>query len=267
MRRNRRGRSSGREQSVEEHYDTHGMEAEPLPQEPDDNFPLRPFAEREIHVDELPDVPLTDKGPDPARMLRRARRAARGGRRSDALQAYRDLLEIAQDSLEGRLELARLLETSGEIDAALTQLSRAVDLAPDKPEVLTERGALRARLKHYVEAEADLTRALQLDPSYAPALFHSGLVQLRKGRPQGAAASFRQALAGRDDLPGVYFYLGEALNLLGDFEPAIDALERATEREPGEARGYQLLGRVLDSCGRPEEAMIMYQKAREVGRR
>ena len=89
MRRYRRGRSSGREQSIEEHYDTEGLEAEPLPQEPDDSFPLRPFAEREVPVDELPDEPPTAQGPDPARLLRRARRAARAGRQSDALHPYR----------------------------------------------------------------------------------------------------------------------------------------------------------------------------------
>ena len=267
MRRYRRGRNSGREQSIDELFDTEGLEAEPLPQEPDDSFPLRPFAEHEVPVDDLPEVPLTDDGPDPARMLRRARRAARGGRRSDALQAYRDLLEVAQDSLEGRLELSRLLDGAGETDGALVQLNRAVEIAPDKPDVLTERGAFRARHKHYVEAEADLARALQLEPSHALAHFQTGLVQLRKGRAPGAAASFRQALAAEDRIAGGHYYLGEALNLLGDFEGAMSALEHAIEREPDESRAYQLLGRVLDSCGRPEEAMNMYQKAREVGRR
>jgi len=267
MRRYRRHRSSGREHAVDEHFDTRGLEAEPLSQEPDDETNLRPFAEGDAYEDELPEVPLTKEGPDPARMLRRARRAARGGRESDAVQAYHDLLEVAQDSIEGRLEMARLLEAGEDPNGAMTQLDRAVELAPNRPDVLTERGALKMRLKQYVTAAADLDSALKLDPEYAPAHFYRGMVLLRRGRDVDAAASFRTTLAHQADYPQALYYLAEALNLMGSFDSAIATLEQAIEADATDARGYQLLGRVLDRCSRPEEAMLMYQKAREVAGR
>ena len=267
MRRSRRSRSSGRERAIQEYFDTQGMEAEPLAEGPDEAFPLRPFAEGNTDRDELPEVPVTDEGPDPARLLRRARRTSRSGRRSDAIQAYRDLLEVARDNIEGRLELARLLEDADDIAGALGQLDCAVADAPQRADVITARGALHARLKHYHPAEADLAEALRLDPGHAPAHFHSGMVQLRRGRDQQAAASFRRTLECTDQIPDALYYLGEALNLLDDFDGAITTVERAIDVQPDDPRGYRLLGRVLDRCGRPEDAQVMYQKAREVARR
>ena len=264
MRHYRRHSSSGRENAVDEHFDTHGLEAEPLSQEPDDETNVRPFAEGDAYQDELPDVPLTKEGPDPARMLRRARRAARGDRHGDAVQAYRDLLETAHDNIEGRLEMARLLEAGEDSSGAMTHLDRAVDLAPERPDVLTERGALKTRLKQYLAAAADLEEALRLDAKYAPAHFHRGMVLLRKGRDADAATSFRTALSHQADYPHARYYLGEALNLMGDSDSAIATLEQAIESDPTDARAYRLLGRVLDCCSRPEEAMLQYQKAREV---
>ena len=136
MRRYRRGRSSGREDSVNEYFDTSGLEAEPMPQGPDDDFSLRPFSEGDAYQDELPDIPVTAKGPEPAALLRRARRAARGGRHSDAVQAYRDLLRAADDHLEGRLEMAGLLEAGEDTAGAMVHLDRAVEIAPERPDVL-----------------------------------------------------------------------------------------------------------------------------------
>lgn len=267
MRRYRRHRASGREHAVDEHFGTHGLEAEPLSQEPDDDTTVRPFAEEDAYQDELPEVPLTKEGPDPARMLRRARRAARGGRQRDAVQAYRDLLEAAQDNIEGRLEMARLLEADEDTSGAMTHLDRAVELAPDRPDVLTERGALKARLKEYLAAAADLDSALTLDAGYAPAHFHQGMVFLRKSRNGDAAISFRSALSHQADYPQARYYLGEALNLMGEFDSAIATLEQAIESDPTDPRVYRLLGRVLDRCSRPEEAILLYQKAREVAGR
>ena len=113
-------------------------------------------------------------------------------------------------------------------------------------------------------AAADLDQALMLDAGYAPAHFHRGMVLLRKGREADAAASFRTALSHQADYPQALYYLGEALNLIGEFDSAIATLEQAIESDATDPRTYRLLGRVLDRCSRPEEAMILYQKAREV---
>ena len=163
--------------------------------------------------------------------------------------------------------MARLLEANEDTSGAMSQLDRAVELSPDRPDVLTERGALKVRLKQYVTAAADLDAALKLDAEFAPAHFHQGMVALRRGRDGDAASSFRTTLSHQAGYPQALYYLAEALNLMGNFDSAIATLEQAIESDPTDARAYQLLGRVLDRCSRPEEAMLMYQKAREVAGR
>ena len=64
-----------------------------------------------------------------------------------------------------------------------------------------------------------------------------------------------------------FFYRGEALNRLGRTEEAMPVLERATVLQPSNARAFYLLGILYDRKHLPEEAALMYRKARELQRR
>ena len=65
----------------------------------------------------------------------------------------------------------------------------------------------------------------------------------------------QQAVALNDTLPGAHFALGSAYQLKSQYEPAIAECERAVALDPNSADGYALLGAVLNSAGRPAEAM------------
>ena len=65
----------------------------------------------------------------------------------------------------------------------------------------------------------------------------------------------------------VYGYLADALNQTGDLPGAHRALEQALTFDPRNTKVLNLLGRVLDRLGRPEEAREMYQRVRELGER
>jgi len=267
MRRSRRSRITGREYAIAELFDTTGLEAEPLSSAPDEAFPLRPFASGNPYHEELANPPVNALEDDPVRLHRRARRAARRGRRTDALSAYRELLELAPDHIEGRLELARLYESGDAGAEALGQLDEAVASAPGRVDLLVARGALHGRMKDYRAAEEDLRHAIATDPDHADAWFNLGVVQLRRGRLADAVGSYRRSLATDDEQPDAWYYLGEALHQLGDIDGATQALEQASAQRPSDPRPYQFLGRILDRCARTDEAKAMYRKAREVAQR
>jgi Flp pilus assembly protein TadD len=63
-----------------------------------------------------------------------------------------------------------------------------------------------------------------------------------------------------------FFYRGEALNRLGRTEEAMAALERATVLQPTNAKAFYTLGILYDRQHLPEEAALMYRKARELQR-
>ena len=63
----------------------------------------------------------------------------------------------------------------------------------------------------------------------------------------------------------VYYYLAEALNLMGDLAGArARVLDRALEATPRDGKVYNLMGRVLDRLHRSDEATLMYHRSREL---
>lgn len=261
MRHARRSRAAGREQAIDELFTTRGLEADPVGRTFDAGFSLRPFA-GDIPTDPALD-PLAASMPAAERELRRALDAAARGRPHEAMQRLQELVGRESSHVTARRELAALLEASGDPEQALEHLDAAVSIAPDDAGLLTARGTVHGRLKHYPEAEADLRRALKLVPDSAPTHQQLGLVLWRKGVAAEAAAVFRRAIALQPATASSHYYLGEALSQLNELPAALQALEQAAQLAPHEARAFQLAGRVLDRMKRPEEAREMYRRARE----
>ncbi|MBW8772342.1 MAG: tetratricopeptide repeat protein [Gemmatimonadetes bacterium] len=239
-----------------------GLEGAPVPLHADEGFSLRPLAAA------LPgdDVVVTDplgEGTEIDHLYRRAREQVQRGRPAEAVITYRQLLELDGKHRSARVELAQLLEGSGDLEGAADQLTAALKGDPDAADLLIQRGALLGQLKLYVEAEADLRRVLRKEAQSAPALFHLGVVQVRKGLPSEGAPTLRRALEADPANVAAWYALGEALMGLRDLVGAEGALRRALELAPSHSRACHLLGRVLDRLGRTDEAAVMYQRARE----
>jgi protein O-GlcNAc transferase len=266
MRRSRHSRSSGRQQALGDLFAPDSLEGDPTPRTADASFPLRPFAS------EIPQATGVDPHGEAAesateRLLRLAREAASRGRRAEADELFRQLLELEPAHLTGRIEAARLHESQGADDEAFRHLSEAVRLCPDVAAPLVARGAFLARLKRHPEAEADLHRALRLAPDDADAQYELGFALWRKGLAMDAAEHLRRAATLAPERAEAEYYLGESLHQLGDDVGALAALERAAELEAGNPKPLQMMGRVLDRMGRPEEAREMYRRAREASPR
>ncbi|TFG45891.1 MAG: tetratricopeptide repeat protein [Gemmatimonadales bacterium] len=266
MRRSKHSRTSGRQQALGDLFAPDILEGDQTPGAADAHFPLRPFAgeiPRAAGVDphaEAPESPAE-------RLLRLARVAVSGGRRAEAAGLFQDLLALEPSHLAGRLELAQLQEHHGQEDEAYVNLSEAVRLHPDRPHALVARGAFLARIKRHPEAEADLHRALRLAPDDAGVHFELGFALWRKGLASEAAEHLRRASELAPERADAAHYLGESLHQLGDDLGALAALERSATLGAGNPKPLQLMGRVLDRMGRPEEAREMYRRAREAAPR
>jgi Flp pilus assembly protein TadD len=190
-----------------------------------------------------------------------AETAWREGRFPDAVTHYAKALAAAPTFVEARIGHARALELSEEPEAALRSLDDALAVAPDQTEYLVVRGALRGRLRQYVEAETDLRRVLRLHPAHAPALHELGVVLMNRGLVTEAAELLQRALALQPDRPGIYVALGDALNRASQLPAAAEALAKATERNPSDRRAWHIYGRVLDRLRRPDAAAQAYRRA------
>jgi Flp pilus assembly protein TadD len=263
MRRLRTARAPEPDDFADEGFDRIDLEGDAVGPVRDEIAWLTPFGS------EFEAEPLADGVQDESRpghgIPGQARELVARGRRLDAVLLLRRHLADVPGDAEVRLLHAELLEAGGDAELAIDELTRLVDTSADQSLVLVRRGAILARLGKTIEAERDLRRAIAERAGYAPAYLHLGITLLRRGLGAEASGAFREVLRLSPDDPDALFYLGDSLQMTGDLDGALRALERSASLAPGESRSFKLMGRLLDRLGRTEEARVMHQRARHTG--
>ena len=122
---------------------------------------------------------------------------------------------------------------------ALARFDRAIALMPEAAPLFNNRALARMLLKDWPRAEADLLRALTLDPGYRLAANNLGLVLARQGRQAEALRAFERG-AGQAQ---AHNNLGVVLSWEGDHARAVEQFRQAVEAMP---RYYPLAGRHLE---------------------
>jgi len=120
----------------------------------------------------------------------------------DLDQAAADLREAMRldPSLEsqkgdGRIELGDVLLRSGQIDLAIAEFTRAIELEPERLGIYLRRGDASYARGNLEAADADYSQALNHDPNCAEALIGRSLCRLSQGRNDEATADALAALA------------------------------------------------------------------------
>ena len=201
----------------------------------------------------------------PSGGLQQADELAAGPLPDDAVRPYRELLELEPEHVEGRLHFARLLDRLEEATDAVEVLSEGCAGRPIRPSFWCCRGALFGSACSATGRQRWISGGCSgfILPMPRPSS-SSGLLLWRRGLVQEAAASFHRALEFQPDNAKTYYYLGDALNQLGDLAGARAALERALQVSPSDAKAYHLMGRVLDRLNLPEQAQEMYRRCRDL---
>lgn len=215
-----------------------------------------------------PPSPPPPPRPDPLELLfAEARAAADAGRGAEAKRICREVLAQRPSHVRARNEIARLLESEGNQQAALAELDQALDVEPEDCGLLLTRGALLGAMGRYAAAERDLKKLLRVEPSHPEALFHLGVVLSKKGLWGEAVPHLQRAVELEPSRGAAHYYLGEALNHVDDLQGALRSYQRAAELQPDNPRALYGLGIIYDRLARPDDAANMYRRSREVGRR
>ena len=160
------------------------------------------------------------------RALARARWLAREGRVQDAQAAYDELLAAKPELKAGWAEYFELLRAGGRGAEALQLADRARATFGETGFSFTLRGAALTELGRYLDALAELERAVEADP----------------------------------DLALVWHELGYAAYRLGDRNRALLALDRAFALEP-HTDTLKLRGQILRDAGRYQAAEVAFEGA------
>lgn len=118
-------------------------------------------------------------------------------------------------------------------EASLTDLDKALELMPQDPDLLSERGVTKFHLKNIPGALNDMDKAAEVDPK------------------NGYRFSSRAYIKGH----------------LGDTNGAIADYEMAIELDPEDAISYNNLGLLQEEAGRKSASKHQFKKADELAKR
>ena len=124
------------------------------------------------------------------------------------------------------------------------------------------RGVALERANLWPRAEADLLRALQLQPDEPQVLNYLGYSWIEQGTNLARATEMiEKAVSLRPQDGFIVDSLGWAFYRSGDYQKAVETLQRAVALEPGDAAINDHLGDALWSAGRSDEARFQWQHA------
>jgi len=207
-----------------------------------------------------------------AALLERASAFRRAGHVSEAIAAYRALLEREPDLPDSWYNLAWLHRQAREYEAALDSYAEALKRGVRGPEEvhLNRSVILSDHLARHDQAEAELKAALKLNPGYLPALLNIGNLHEDRGDRAAAEAAYRRAL---EVAPGDSLALSRLAGVLDPKSPAatelIARLPATISKEPDPAGRADLgfaLGRLLDGRGDFDRAFAAYAEANRASR-
>lgn len=188
-------------------------------------------------------------------------------RDAEAIAAYEQLLESWPGLPDAWYNLARLQRRAGQPVRALASYKEALERMVARPEeVHLNRGVIFSDdLNQYDAAEAELKKALQINPAYVPALINYANLHEDLGRRELAAKMYERMLALEPDSPSALARYAGLKDFSDPEDPLIARLRRALDY-PGISAATLAnvefaLGRALDAVGAYDAAFQTYRQA------
>ena len=200
-----------------------------------------------------------DKDPDnPQSHLGIARVQIRRRQFVQAARTLRSVVSLAGDDAETWIALARVFRDARAFEQGISVYSKAIELAPERTELLIELGNLYSSWEHKglheVEAEKCYRQAEALWPD--DPRIHAGLGRLfsLQSAYDSAAVRLRQALRHKPEDPELLTDFAEVAILRGTPQKAPPYLRQALTADPYHPRARYFLGRTYLMVGQKAEA-------------
>jgi Flp pilus assembly protein TadD len=128
-------------------------------------------------------------------------------------------------------------------------LMAAVALPGQSSGVFASRAQEDIRAGHYLQAEEDLSRAVEAEPAKWNLWYDLGLVRVQLGKSELAIKDFERARRLAPQEPPPYFGLGFAYMKAGDLEKALEAYRGGLARDPKDVAANQNYAFLLTQKG------------------
>jgi tetratricopeptide (TPR) repeat protein len=147
---------------------------------------------------------------------------------------------------------------------AVQAFDKAIQLAPENPELWKNRGYAQLALQRHDQALVSFQHVLTLNPRHQDAAYHSGLLLHHAGRFEEALANLTLCDEARPDHAPTLRARAASLHGLKRFEEALAFGQRAHGLEPGDAVTCNTIATSLLALGREQEALPWFDLALEI---
>jgi tetratricopeptide (TPR) repeat protein len=189
--------------------------------------------------------------------------AAETDRKDLARNQMARVLELDPKYLPALCWMSKLAMEAEQFNDAERFGQRALQLQPQNAAMHAIVGSCLARRSRYQEAISSLKTAVDLNPNAAEVLYELGDVLIEAGYEREAVGILKRALAiapnNQGELKLAYLELG-----LGEAKEAERLCAKALRREPDNASGHALMGRILIEQLRLDEAEDHWEQANEL---
>ncbi len=159
---------------------------------------------------------------------------------------------------------------AGDCAAAMPEIRTTLTAIPDNALLHYMAGYCEAGAKDFDAAVSSLTKALELQPGFSGAVLLRGQVYARMGKDAEAEADFKK----QADIPissdqdkklsgDAWLALGELYDTQGKDAAAAAAFEKVVELEPALPEPYMELSALYTKMGQPDKAAAILEKAKQ----
>ncbi|MFN0163517.1 MAG: XrtA/PEP-CTERM system TPR-repeat protein PrsT [Burkholderiales bacterium] len=149
---------------------------------------------------------------------------------------------------------AQLAAVSGDYKAARESAQLLLSRAPDSPVALQLAGSIEFNLRSYIQAEALLLKALQIDPEASGSRRWLAMTYVAQGQTDKAVRVIEPALVKGDASPELLALAGESHMQAGNYKRAEELLLLATKARPDDVASRTVLALARMGLGETERA-------------
>jgi tetratricopeptide (TPR) repeat protein len=169
--------------------------------------------------------------------------AVTAGQIDDAIRDLTTLRDQSPDFADARVGLAKAYIAKRQVDAALAELQKAVEVSPGSAEAQYQLGYVNHVLKgNAAAAVGPYEKAVAAEPGNVVYRTNLGAALSATGQYERAVAELTKATESAPDRPDAWIYLGQAHVVAKRYKDALAPLEKATQLAPQSDAAWAYLG-------------------------
>lgn len=174
---------------------------------------------------------------------------------------------MPQENLKEKIKLANYLKDNGQLDEAIAEYKKIIQLQPTRSDIYRKLGKLQAQKGNIVEAILHYTQLIRFNPNQSIKIYKElGNFLCQQGNLDLVLSIYRSIIDTQVTLKeAVHEYLGKAVVQLsiqnGQFDNMITFYKEALEIQPDNPWYFYYLGTAVDKQGKSRRAIKFYRKA------